>query len=75
MFMNKIYPIMLYLRNLPNLIMLSLSLFLNLATWTWLLWQISPTSGQIFLHYNILFGVDLVGPWWKILYLPITALI
>jgi len=55
--------------------MLSLSLFLNLATWIWLLWQIGPTPEPIFLHYNILFGVDLVGPWWKVLYLPITGII
>jgi len=71
--MNKFYPITLYLRYLPNLIMLSLSLFLNLAVWIWLLWQIKPIAEPIFLHYNILFGVDLVGPWWKVLYLPIIG--
>ena len=68
------YPIKLYIKNLPNLIMLIFGLLLNLSTWIWLLWQIKPEEEMVFLHYNILFGVDYVGSWWKVLFLPIAGI-
>lgn len=67
------YPVKLYFKHLPNLILLASAVLLNLAIWAWLLWQIKPTGEAIFLHYNVLFGVDLIGEWWKILYLPIAG--
>ena len=72
--MRDMYPIKLYIKHLPNLIMLPLGLLLNLASWVWLLSQIKPQTDPIFLHYNILFGVDYIGDWWKVLYLPIAGL-
>ena len=54
---------------------LALSLFFNLFGWWKVLFKIRPIGGNIFLHYNILFGVDLVGDWTKILILPIGGLI
>lgn len=30
---------------------------------------------MLFLHYNILFGVDYIGEWWRVLFLPITGLL
>ncbi len=69
------YPIKLYIKNLPNLIMIPLALILNIANWSWLLWEIRPREESVFLHYNILFGVDLVGEWWKVLYLPMVGLL
>ena len=68
------YPIKLYFKHLSNQILLPVSLLLNIATWVWLLWQIKPQTEPIFLHYNILFGVDYIGEWWKVLYLPIAGL-
>ncbi len=74
--MSKIfYPIKLYIKHLPNLVVLILAFLTNIASWVWLLLQIKPQEGLIFLHYNILFGVDLVGVWWKVLYLPIGGLL
>lgn len=70
-----LYPIKLYFKHWPNLIMLSLSLILNLANWFWLLWKIKPQADPIFLHYNILFGVDYVGEWWRVLFLPLAGLL
>lgn len=55
--------------------MIPLALILNITNWVWLLWEIRPQNELIFLHYNILFGVDLLGFWWKVLYLPIVGLI
>jgi len=71
----KIYPIKLYLKNLFNLITLILSLAINILSWLWLIFQIKPQQEDIFLHYNILFGVDYLGSWWKVFYLPIFGLL
>lgn len=71
---TSLYPIKLYLKKRPNLIMLSLGLLLNIALWLWLRIHIGSDTQQVFLHYNILFGVDLIGPWFKIFYLPMTGL-
>ena len=69
----KIYPLKLYLRKKQNLILLSLALLFNIASWIWLLYNIRPSTGQVFLHYNILFGVDLVGSWYNVLSLPVAG--
>ncbi len=71
----SIYPIKLYLKNVAILITAILGLLVNISIWIWLLWQISPTSEPIFLHYNILFGVDYIGEWWRVLYLPLIGFI
>lgn len=52
--------------NLPLLFSLGLQIFM----WWYLLSNFNSSSEQIFLHYNIIFGVDLVGEWWQIFYLP-----
>ncbi|MFH1286830.1 MAG: hypothetical protein ABII02_03705 [Candidatus Magasanikbacteria bacterium] len=54
--------------------MFGISVLVNLASWFWLLWNIRFVDEQIFLHYNILFGVDLVGNAQKIFYLPLLGL-
>lgn len=55
-----------------------MSLIIGLATqvfvWPYIFLQLGQRSDILFLHYNIIFGVDLVGPWWKILFLPIGGL-
>jgi hypothetical protein len=71
---KKLYPIHLYLKALPNIITLGSSLILNILIWVWLFWEIRPQADSIFLHYNILFGVDYLGPWWQIALLPSAGL-
>ena len=51
---------------LPALFMLSFQLFM----WVYAALYVRPTADQIFLHYNVVFGVDLIGAWWKILAVP-----
>lgn len=41
--------------------------------WLYLFFNIRSGAGQIFLHYNITFGTDLVGDWWKIYFLPLAG--
>lgn len=72
---NDLYPIKLYLQAIPNKVSISLSFVANLGIWFWLFWHIQPQESPVFLHYNILFGVDLIGEWWKIVYIPLTGLI
>jgi hypothetical protein len=57
--------------NIPLLIALGLQLFM----WWYLLSHFHSSADQIFLHYNIIFGVDLVGDWWRIFYLPAGGLL
>lgn len=72
---EDLYPIKLYLKSLPNKITLLLSVVANAGVWFWLFWNIPPQDSPVFLHYNILFGVDLIGDWWKIIYIPLTGLL
>jgi hypothetical protein len=68
--MLKLYPLKLYLRHKSTFIPLFLSLFLNLCIWAWLLYNIGFSSESVFLHYNILFGVDLTGASYTVYVLP-----
>jgi len=70
-----IYPLKLYIQNISLAILLGLSLVLNLLTWVWLWVQIPRDESQLFLHYNVLFGVDNIGDSWHIFYVPLIGLI
>jgi hypothetical protein len=65
------YSLKLYFRHPANLVLLGLSLGINLFVWLWLIIYIRPQTEPIFLHYNVLFGVDYIDTWWKIYYLPL----
>lgn len=68
------YPLKLYVRDrwigLPFLVTILLVFF---SFW-YAVAKIHPSSEQIFLHYSILFGVDLIGEWWKVWFIPIAGL-
>lgn len=53
---------------------LFLSLGINILLWLWLLWQTKGWAGHIPLHYNIYFGIDSLGPWYELFYLPFIGL-
>lgn len=55
--------------------MIGVSFVINLFIWGWLAWYIEPQAEPIFLHYNILFGVDMLGRWWKIFAIPLLGFI
>lgn len=52
-----------------------ISLLLNLGMWVILYIFIKPSHEPIYLHYNIYFGIDLIGEWYKIYLIPLTGLI
>ena len=64
------YYLKLYFRDPWVAIPLVGSVVLQALNWWYILTRIHPQTEQIFLHYNIIFGVDLIGNWWKIFYLP-----
>ncbi|MFH0857434.1 MAG: hypothetical protein V1848_01670 [Candidatus Magasanikbacteria bacterium] len=72
--LRQFYPIKLYILHLPNLIMGLLSILLNASVWVWLVWNIRPQDESIFLHYNILFGVDYIGDWGQMFSLPLIGI-
>lgn len=72
---QPLYPLRLYRRKYKVIIPFGLSFALNLAIWGWLFWNIRPQDQHIFLHYNILFGVDFLGEWWRVYALPAAGLL
>jgi hypothetical protein len=58
-------------------IVLPLSVLLNLILWVVLylnFWPLRETRGILPLHYNIYFGIDFVGEWYKIFIVPATGI-
>lgn len=49
------------------------TIFVGLANWGILIFYIRPVDLPIVLHYNVFLGVDIVGDWWQLYFLPIIA--
>ncbi|MDP2683984.1 MAG: hypothetical protein Q8P20_02900 [bacterium] len=65
-----------FFNNKYSLTLLIIALLINLASWLYIFLYIKPQSEPIFLHYNIYYGVDLIGNWYQIyLYIPFIALV
>ena len=69
------YSFKLYLRNWKHFIPLALVLAIQLFIWVYLAINIKPGIERVFLHYNIIFGVDLLGSWWKIYLFPLAGIL
>lgn len=66
-----IYRLKVFLKDPWIIIPLAIAIAGQVFLWLYIFLRLGSASDQIFLHYNIIFGVDLVGEWWKILYLPV----
>lgn len=69
------YSPKLYFRDLWVSAPLLGAILVQISAWWYLISNIRSDAGQIFLHYNIIFGVDLVGDWWRIYYLPLAGIL
>src|SRR3989338_482580 len=69
------YPIKLYFKYRLNLVMFILAFLINLSNWIWVVLKVRPQKDLIFLHYNILFGVDYIGEWWRVYFVAMTGLV
>jgi hypothetical protein len=63
-----------YFQNAFNIWLIILSLVMNAANWAMLLIFIKPVDFSVVLHYNVYFGVDVIGDWRKIFFLPALGL-
>ena len=67
------YSPKLYFRDLWVSVPLLGAILVQIFLWVYLIFNIHSEAGRIFLHYNIIFGVDLVGDWWRIYLLPLAG--
>lgn len=47
--------------------------FLDAVSWGVLIFYIRPIDLPIVLHYNVYLGVDVIGGWWQVYFLPIIT--
>ena len=64
--------IRLYLKDRWTRVTLIISLFLCLVAVV-LIISLLPREDNIILHYNIYFGIDLIGDWREIFYIPMSV--
>lgn len=57
------------------LICLGLSLIANVFLWVFLVWKMGSLGEEAILHYDVLQGIDLIGPGQDLLLLPLMGLI
>lgn len=65
----------LFIRDRWVYVPLALVFFVQGFCWWYTVVHVRPTNEQIFLHYTIVFGVDLVGEWWKMYIIPFSGLL
>lgn len=64
------YPIKLFVRSRFVQVLAALLAVEVFGSWWYVLANVSQNVDQFFLHYNIIFGVDLAGSKWKLMLLP-----
>lgn len=55
--------------------LIALSLAANIICWAGLWVLIKPVDGSIILHYNVYFGVDMMGNWGLVFIMPSVGLL
>lgn len=55
------------------LALLALSLFLNLGLYVFLVLAVKIGSEPLVLHYSVYFGIDLIGEWYQIYFMPVVG--
>ncbi len=48
---------------------------LNVMLWLFIYTQVNSRDDLIFLHYNIYFGVDLIGEWYRLYFMPLLGVV
>lgn len=51
------------------------ALLINFGNWGAIAYFIRPVDFPIILHYNVYFGVDVIGAWWQVYFLPTIGLV
>lgn len=61
------------MKSLPRNV--SIAALLNAASWIVIYWLVPPTGDPVILHYNIFIGIDLIGDWSQLLWMPISGVV
>lgn len=56
-------------------LLLSLNIAANLYLWLFIYFRGRGTTGSVPLHYNVIFGVDVIGPWQRLFEKSLLGLI
>ncbi|MFA6098503.1 MAG: hypothetical protein WCV50_00295 [Patescibacteria group bacterium] len=64
-----------FFKSKANIIFFILQIAINCATSLYIYQNIKPSEQPIYLHYNIYFGVDLIGNWYQMYILPLVGFI
>jgi hypothetical protein len=64
-----------FFKNRMNRLAMLLIFLSNLTAWAYIGLKIKPQANPIYLHYNIYFGVDLIGPWHRAFLMPAVGLL
>lgn len=51
------------------------SLIINISNFGLIAFFIRPVDFPIILHYNVYFGVDVIGSWWQVYFLPLIGML
>ncbi|NTV40970.1 MAG: hypothetical protein HGA61_01725 [Candidatus Moranbacteria bacterium] len=51
------------------------SFVVNVGNWVLISFFIRPVDFPIILHYNVYFGVDVIGDWWQVYLMPLVGLL
>lgn len=62
-------------RDSNSFIALTLSIVMNVVIWLYLSQYVKPFSDTFYLHYNIYFGVDLIGSSYKMYIIPLAGFV
>lgn len=73
-FYNKIFLKEFFRSALVHWVLIG-SIILNAINWGLIAYFIRPVDFLIVLHYNVYFGVDVIGDWWQVYLLPLIGLI
>lgn len=49
------------------------TMIFNILNWVILAFFMRPLDIPIILHYNVYFGVDIIGDWWQVYLLPVVG--
>lgn len=69
------YLLKIFLRDRWITVPLAASVVLQAILWWYVVVAITPTTSQVFLHYNIIFGIDRAGTWYELYYLLAGTLV
>jgi len=63
-----------FFKDKASILLLILNIIFLVFSWVYLYMKVKPQEDPIFLHYNIYFGVDLIGNWYLIFLMPAIGL-